>query len=45
MYNYLKRMYDAGKLTKASMKNAVIKNWITPEQYAEITGEPYEEDS
>lgn len=25
------------------VKNAVIKNWITPQEFQEITGEPYEE--
>ena len=24
--------------------NAVVKNWITPEEYEEITGEPYEQE-
>jgi hypothetical protein len=41
MYNYLKRMYDTNKLTKAALKKAVTKEWITPEQYAEITGDTY----
>lgn len=33
------RMWD-----KSRVKNAVVKNWITAEEYEEIVGEPYEED-
>lgn len=41
MYNRIKRLYEQGKLDKNGVKNAVIRGWITPEQYEEITGEPY----
>lgn len=42
MYETLKRLYTEGRLTKEGLANAVIKGWITAEQYQEITGEPYE---
>ena len=36
--------YYSRKLWNISrVKNAVIKGWITPEEFQEITGEPYEE--
>lgn len=41
MFETLKRLYDERRLTKEGLKNAVIKNWITPDQYKEITEEPY----
>ena len=44
MYARIKRLYDTGKLTKDGVKNAVIKGWITAEQYETITGEAYDED-
>ena len=41
-YDKVKAFYDGGYWTKNMVKNAVIKNWITEDEYAEITGEPYE---
>ena len=41
MYDKLKKLYEEGKLTKAGLKNAVNKGWITAVQYTEITGEQY----
>lgn len=38
----VKAYYDNGLWSKARVKNAVSKGWITAEEYAEITGEPYE---
>lgn len=38
----VKGYYDAGLWNKARVRNAVFK-WITPNEYEEITGEPYEE--
>ncbi len=38
----LKKMYGKGKATKESLKNAVIRGWITAEEYEDITGEKYE---
>jgi uncharacterized XkdX family phage protein len=43
MYNSIKRYYDMGKYTKEQVKIFVKAGWITPEQYQEITGEPYVE--
>jgi uncharacterized XkdX family phage protein len=37
----LKKMYGKGKATKESLKNAVIRGWITADEYKEITGEEY----
>lgn len=36
MYETLKRLYDAGKLTVIGLSNAVIKRWITESQKQEI---------
>ena len=36
MYEKLKQMYLAGKLTEAQLNNAVAKGWITEEQKLEI---------
>ena len=33
--------YDSGLWTVSMVSNAVVKNWITAEEYAEITGQPY----
>ena len=42
MFERLKKLYDEGRITKAGLKNAVRKGWITEEQYTEITGEVYQ---
>ncbi len=42
MYDKLKEMYAKGRITKAGLKNAVKKGWITAAQYQEITGEQYQ---
>ena len=36
MYNTLKRLYLADKLTEKGLKNAVIKKWIKKEEMQEI---------
>ena len=42
MFDRLKRLYNAGRLNDESLRAAVEPNaWITPEQYEEITGKPY----
>ena len=38
----VKRYYDEGLWTKSMVANAVVKGWITSEEYEIITGEPYE---
>lgn len=42
MFNRVKRLYDQGKLDKNGVKNAVLRGWITEDQYKEITGEEHE---
>lgn len=42
MYDRLKRLYDAGTLTTAGLKNAVVRGRITAEQFEEITGVAFE---
>jgi hypothetical protein len=37
----VKNYYDSGLWNKARVRNAVIKNWITEEEYEEITHEVY----
>ena len=37
-----KYYYDSGFWNKRALKNVVKKGKITPEEYEEITGEPYE---
>lgn len=36
MYERLKRLYDEGRITEASLKNAVKKKWITEKEMEEI---------
>lgn len=36
MKNRLKRLYNEGKITAVELANAVIKGWITQEDYDEI---------
>lgn len=40
-YYVVKNYYDSGMWKKKAVKNAVVKGWITAEEYAEIVGEPY----
>lgn len=40
-YDKVKGYYDRGLWSKARV-HAVVGKWITPEEYEEITGEPYE---
>lgn len=40
-FNKVKKYYDFGFWNKKMIKNAVIKKWITAEEYEEITGEKY----
>lgn len=37
----VKSYYDSGMWKKKAVKNAVLKGWITAEEYAEIVGEVY----
>ena len=40
MFYTIKRLY-AKTGNNTIVKNAVVKGWITPEQYKEITGKDY----
>lgn len=40
-YEIIKRNYERGLWSKQMVAVAVRKGVITPEQYQEITGEPY----
>ena len=41
-YEKVKRYYNSGLWNKTMVRNAVVKGWITPEQFEEITGEAYD---
>lgn len=41
-FELVKSYYDSGFWKKKAVKNAVIKGWITAEEYEEITSEIYE---
>ena len=42
-YAKVKKYYDKGIWDIEMVHNAVVKGWITAEEFEEITGEPYEE--
>ena len=42
-YSLVKNYYDKGLWSKKRVHDAVIKGWITEEEYEEITGEVYKE--
>lgn len=41
-FEKVKRYYDSGLWNKTMVRNAVVKGWITAEEYEIITGEVYE---
>lgn len=41
-FNKVKNYYDRGLWNLTMVRNAVVKNWITAEEFEQITGEPYE---
>lgn len=41
-FNKVKMYYDRGLWNKQMVANAVVKSWITAEEYEQITGQPYE---
>lgn len=43
-YDKVKYYYDNGYWSIQRVRDAVVKGWITPEQFEEITGKPYEEE-
>lgn len=38
MYESIKRLYEAGRLSEAGVKAAAAKGWITPQQAAVLIG-------
>ena len=40
MFENLKRLYDAGRLTAQGLQSAVARKWITAEQAEEILDGP-----
>lgn len=40
-FNLVKSYYDKGMWNKEMVRNAVVKGWITAEEYELITGERY----
>ena len=41
-YNLVKKNYDNGFWSIDKVRDAVVKGWITPEEFYDITGETYE---
>ena len=41
-FNKVKTYYDKGLWNLTMVRNAVVKNWISAEEFKQITGEPYE---
>ncbi len=41
-YSSIKTYYALGSWSKETVKKAVVKGWITEEEYESITGEAYE---
>lgn len=41
-FEKVKKYYDSGLWNKTMIRNAVVKGWITAEEYTIITGEMYE---
>lgn len=44
MFEKIKRYYDENLWSKARVRNMVAKRIITKEEYADITGEDYEQE-
>lgn len=40
-FELVKGYYDDGIWKKKAVRNAVVKGWITGDEYEEITGEAY----
>ena len=43
MYNKIKMYYDSGLWSEVRVRNMVVKEIITEEEYASIVGKEYEE--
>lgn len=44
-FEKVKYYYDNGLWSVERVRNAVVKKWITAEEYEIIVGEPYEKDT
>lgn len=44
-YATVKKYYDKGLWNTNAVRNAVVKSWITAEEYEMIVGEPYIEEA
>ena len=44
-FDKVKSYYERGLWSVHRVHDAVVKNWITAEQFTEITGKPYEDNS
>jgi len=42
-FDKVKSYYDKGLWSITAVRNAVVKGWITAEEFTEITGQPYNE--
>ena len=42
-FEKVKSYYERGLWNISRVRNAVVKNWITPAEFEEITGAVYEE--
>lgn len=42
-FEKVKSYYERGLWDISRVRNAVVKGWITPEEYSMITGQVYEE--
>ena len=40
-FETVKKYYDMGMWTEAQVRNAVVKSWITAQEFATITGKSY----
>lgn len=41
-FELVKGYYEAGQWSKKAVWNVTAKQWITPAEYEEITGEPFD---
>lgn len=41
MFPTVKRLYEQNRLNETGVRNAVLSNWITEEEYTTITNEEY----
>lgn len=41
-YNMVKNFYDKGLWSIARVRAAVVKEWITPAEFKQITGQDYD---